>query len=124
MKWVTSDNPVVRLNYYGRDGYDFRGGWNNPGSGILVPLDPRHLFYTKIGGPVPKRGEEIDQATAEMIQRFLIDNAHRPVFASECDEFVPHTRPRTVDAVAYQGEMDQWRQWHERNAKAERNLLR
>ena len=123
VKWVTSDNPVVRLNYYGRDGYDFRGGWNNPGTEILLPLDPRHLLYTKIGGAVPRRDKEIDHKMAERMQRFLIENAHRLVLASECDEFVPRIRPRVVDAVAYQSEIEQWKQWHERNSLAEQNLL-
>jgi hypothetical protein len=47
--WVTSDDPVIRLNYYGNAKYDFQGGWANPGTKILFPVSPHHLLYTKIG---------------------------------------------------------------------------
>lgn len=37
VEWITSDDPVIRLNYYKPGSYDFGGGWNNRGSLINSP---------------------------------------------------------------------------------------
>src|SRR5207245_1244159 len=44
-QWITSDHPVLRLNYNTAENYDFGGGWGNPGSEIIMPLSPRYLLY-------------------------------------------------------------------------------
>jgi hypothetical protein len=48
MHWLTSDDPVIKLNYYRSGEYDFKGGWGNRGTKILLPLSPRHLLYTQV----------------------------------------------------------------------------
>jgi hypothetical protein len=48
MKWFTSDDPVVRLNYHDPNKYDFGGGWGSEGTEIFMPLSPNHLLYTQI----------------------------------------------------------------------------
>jgi hypothetical protein len=57
LSWFTSDDPVIRLNYYKENSYDFKGGWNNKGTEILLPLGPCHLLFTKVGErPVTREG--------------------------------------------------------------------
>ena len=46
---ISVGHPVLRLNYYKPGQYDFRGGWGNPGSEVLMPLSPRHLLYVQVG---------------------------------------------------------------------------
>ena len=47
LKWLTSDDPVIKLNYYNPQKYDFGGGWGSLGTEIFLPLSPKYLLYTK-----------------------------------------------------------------------------
>jgi hypothetical protein len=114
---------VVRLNYY-RDGkYDFKGGWGNLGTEIFLPLDPRHLLYTKVGERPPFRGSVMPRATAEMTRRIIAEHAHRFIFAASAEADVPKLHPRTVDADLLRHENEQWHRWHEEQTAAERELM-
>lgn len=123
LTWFTSDDPVVRLNYYGNGGYDFKGGWGNPGTEIFLPLDPRHLLYTKVGCRPPRRHSVLARAEAESIRRFIAEHAHRLIFAASEEAEVPKLRPRTVDAALLRNENEQWRRWHQDQTTAERELM-
>jgi len=123
LSWFTSDDPVVRLNYYGSDKYDLKGGWGNPGTEIFLPLDPRHLLYTKVGHHPPPRGSLVPRTEAEMIRRVIAEHAHRFIFAASADAEVPKLRPRIVNAALVRHENAQWRRWHEDQTAAERDLM-
>jgi hypothetical protein len=123
LTWFTSDDPVICLNYYGNDQYDFKGGWGNPGTEILMPLGPQHLLYTKVGAKRPRRGTVLPRETAEMIRRFIAEHAHRMIFAVEQDPEVAQLRPRVEDVTALRNEQEQWRRWHQEQSRAERSLL-
>jgi Protein of unknown function (DUF4238) len=118
MYWLTSDDPVIKLNYYRPGEYDFKGSWGNPGTEILLPLSPRHLIYTRVGYRPPRRGEIPREA--EMIQRFIAEHAHRLIFAVEPNPEVLRLRRRTVNADLWQDESDQWDRWHDEQTAAER----
>jgi hypothetical protein len=71
--WFTSDDPVICLNYYDDEKYDFGGGWGRPGSEILLPLSPRHLLYTRIGYATPPEAK-----------------LYHPKKPTHCDALWPH----------------------------------
>jgi hypothetical protein len=123
LTWFTSDDPVVRLNYYGNGKYDFKGGWGSRGTEIFLPLDPHHLLYTKIGERPQRRGSVISQAETQMIRRFIAEHAHRFIFAAVADAEVPGLRPRVVDPARVRDEDGQWRRWHQDQMTAERELI-
>jgi hypothetical protein len=123
LTWFTSDDPVIRLNYYSVDQYDFGGGWGKRGSEVLFPLDSRHLLYTKIGTRPSARRLIVPRPQAEAIRRFIAEHAHRYIFATSPDGEVPKLRPRTVDASLLRHEQEQWLKWHEEQSAAERELL-
>ena len=120
--WCTSDTPVIRLNYYSDEQYDFKGGWGSNGTEIIFPLDPRNVMYTKIGEKPPPRGTVVSVDFARTMQRIIIEHAHRFIFCQvECDE-VPQIRPRTENASIFKEEQERWRDWHNNNVNAEVEL--
>lgn len=122
--WFTSDNPVVRLNFYRDRTYDFKGGWDNPGSEILFPLSPRHLLYRQSGRRSPRRGHVVSPEIAQGVLRFIAENAHRSLFADRRDPRVERLRPRRVNAEQYRSEKEQWERWHREQSEAEMELVR
>ncbi len=123
LSWFTSDDPVIRLNFYGDGKYDFKGGWGNSGTEILLPLSPHHLLYTQIGQRPPRRGKIMARAHAEMIRRFIAEHAHRIIFAMSPDAEVEKVRPRTVNAALLREENEQWLRWHSDQTVAEQELM-
>jgi hypothetical protein len=122
MTWFTSDNPVIRLNYSADGKYDFGGGWGSPKSEILLPLGPRHLLYTMVGEKRPRRGATVPRHQAEMIRRFIAENAYRMIFSMSLDDEVSKLRPRVVDENIVRSEFEQWRKWNDEQSAAERQL--
>jgi Protein of unknown function (DUF4238) len=124
IKWFTSDDPVIRLNYYGPENYDFKGGWGRQGTEILLPLSPTHLLCTRVGERYPRRRGDVLPATyASMIHRFVAEHAHRMILAAAPDEKAVKLRRRAVDKALYEIEAERWRKWHEEQIAAARKLM-
>lgn len=119
LEWPLTDQPVLKLNWYGPGKYDFKGGWGSPGSEILMPLSPRSLLYVRIGQRCTGRHVfPVEQTT--VIQRLLIENAHRWVFARREMQYIEEIRPRVVDLEAFTHEEREWASWHEQQSVSER----
>jgi hypothetical protein len=58
-----------------------------------------------------------------LIRKLIAEHAHRLVFACSPDAFVEEVRPRLVDAQRCKQEADEWRNWHAKQARAERDLM-
>jgi hypothetical protein len=119
--WPTSDNPVIRLNFVDANNYDFRGGWGRKNGEILLPLSSTHLLYTKIGNRTFSRGTVLDEGTARMIRRMLIEHADRFVFALDKGD-IHLIRPRKVCSETYKREQLAWKNWHHEQSQAEAGL--
>lgn len=122
INWITSDDPVIKLNYFHAKKYDFKGGWGSKGTEILLPISPSHLLYTKVGEAPPRRGTIISEGIAQMFQRFTAEHAHRFIFAVEIDPQIQSVRPRLVNRALFDEEEEQWKRWHDENIDAERRL--
>jgi len=122
INWCTSDDPVIKLNYYRKGHYDFKGGWGSTGTEIMLPISPCHLMYTKIGEKPPRRGTVVSEDHAKMIQQFIAEHAHRLIFAVKQDPIIERLRPRVENKALYDDEVQQWNRWHEENVRAEREL--
>lgn len=120
--WLTSDNPVVRLNYRNEKDYNFNGGWDSRGTEIFMPLSPTHLMYTQIGAK-PIQGERATLYLAAQLQRFTIEHAHRYVFGRTADTQVGLWRPRVIDSDTFRAEAAHWHAWNTQQSDAESALL-
>ena len=120
ISWFTSDDPVIKLNFTSENEYTFGGGWGSTGTDLILPLSPRHLLFTQIGKPVPRRGTRMVSEKASLLRRIIAEHAHRYIFASFADPFVEQVRPRVVNPDAIKEEALQWRHWHGEQVEAER----
>jgi len=123
LRWITSDKPVLRLNYYRAGNYDFKGGWGNKGSEIIFPLSPYHLLYTQVGTPAPARGEEVSADLAIKLRRLIAEHSHRLIFSETPEAGIEELRPRLVNEKWFNSEKQEWESWHEEQSRAERELL-
>lgn len=124
IEWLTSDNPVVRLNYHSGQRYDFGGGWNSPGTEIFMPLSPTHLLFTHIGPEPPLlRGTTVSVDFAMQIQKFTVEHAYRYVFGRSADVHAALWRPRIVDRQGFHAEAEQWKSWNAVQSEAEREIF-
>lgn len=118
--WYTSDHPVVRLNYYGDEHYDFRGGWGSTGTEIFFPVSPRHLLYTRIGHEW-SGDRTLSPELTLVLQRFIAERAHRWIFAHGMPRRAEMFRPRRVDLAAFDAEDRSWRDFHRMQTAAEKS---
>lgn len=109
-EWPLSDHPALKLNY-GRDGYDFGGGWGRRNVDLMMPLSPRHLLFVEVGKDLGRR-LMFTAEQAERMRSFLVERAHRWVFATEALEWVVQRRPRVIDAELFARESAMWADWH------------
>ncbi|AWH45784.1 DUF4238 domain-containing protein [Stenotrophomonas sp. ZAC14A_NAIMI4_1] len=117
--WPTSDNPVVRLNYFGDYRYDFDGGWEVQNGDVIFPLSPDHLMFRCLGSRPRSRGSRVDVETTRKIQRIIIENADRFVFSKSpfrCEDI----RQRVVNGAAFRDEKAFWERWDAEQIDAER----
>jgi hypothetical protein len=118
-EWVMTDHPVLRLNCYGSGNYDFGGGWDNPGSEIMMPLSHRHLLYVQVGQRARNRFS-FSREDTRTVQRLIVERAHRWVFAREPVLWVSQVKPRVVNQDAFLAEQNAWKHWHEEELRAEK----
>jgi hypothetical protein len=121
-EWPLTDHPVLRLNYYQPGQYDFRGGWGNTGSEIMMPISPRHLLYVQVGKNAPNRFSFLPKET-QLVQRLIVERAHRWVFARQPTPWVAQVRPRVVDQAIFVAEQNAWKHWHQEQVEAETQYL-
>lgn len=116
--WVTSDKPVLRLNYH-MGKYDFKGGWNSKGTEIIFPLSPEHLLYTKIGAKPRKRGTRLSPIETYSINKLIVENSFRNVYSKERVSEIEQFKPRSINPNQFNYEKEFWKKWHLEQGKSE-----
>ncbi|MFN8441170.1 MAG: DUF4238 domain-containing protein, partial [Caldilineaceae bacterium] len=120
--WFTSDDPVIKLNYYKNDKYDFGGGYGFKGTEIFLPLSPEHLLYTQVGHSRKSRGTRLALKETQIFRKCIAEHSHRMIFCQKPDSEVITYRTRKVDKSQFDFEAEQWRNWHSEQSAAEVKL--
>ncbi|MAT97414.1 MAG: hypothetical protein CL608_09755 [Anaerolineaceae bacterium] len=119
-QWFTSDHPVIKLNYYHKGNYDFKGGWGKKGGNLFMPLSPRHLLFTEIGADLPDQVRFSTEDT-RLLQKMVAERSFRWIFAHEPLEIVRKIRTRKIDSELFKHEEEQWNNWHENQVQSEKS---
>jgi len=123
IEWPTSDDPVIRLNYYGENKYDFKGGINNIGSEILLPISPKHLLYTQIGNDQSSNAIHKNTALCELIRKIILEHAFMQIYSRERQKGMLRYRPRTVNQNEYNRINEQFKNWHKNQSEGEADFF-
>ena len=119
IEWLTSDDPVVKLNFNSISEYDYGGGWGSNGTEIFMPLSTKHLLHTRIGSNRLPKGTTLTREQAYIFQHIIAGHAHRYIYSKSQDDSVLRLRPRVVSLKTFNDEREQWENWHAKNIAAE-----
>jgi hypothetical protein len=118
-KWLTSDNPVIRLNFTNYQNYDLQGGWGKAKGNIIFPISPGHAMFTQIGDRPMEKGTRLSLEHTIFFRKIMCENASRFIFSSYSDYEVIKIVPRKIDKEQYLFEKNEFAKWHERNKSHE-----
>lgn len=124
ISFPTSDDPVILLNYYNKNNYDFKGGWGVKHVNIIMPLSPKCLLFSEIGTKATVRQFDYSKEWSEFFRRIIIEHAYRYVYADSKQKGMLSINPRRVNEKLYKEERKTMNDWHEYNTKAEQELLK
>ncbi len=124
---LTSDNPVVFLRFDKR-----AGGWvtslNATASydlrAVFLPLTPHHLLITCLFESESELDLiEMSEDFCEFIQKGIVLNARRYIYANYEDRRVAKWRPQLVDEKIYDRLESERLSWHESNLELEKDFF-
>lgn len=118
----TSDDPVICLNYYSENDYNFDGGWMQKGTEIFLPISPHKIIYTQVGvRHTPRMKYGIEESN--LLKKLIVEHAFREIYSNCQDDDIPQIRPRIVDANLYNEEQGSVNNWYDTYLEAEASLL-
>ncbi|HRY74124.1 MAG TPA: DUF4238 domain-containing protein [Candidatus Dojkabacteria bacterium] len=118
-KWLTSDNPVIKLNFINYQNYNLQGGWGKTKGNIIFPISPEHAMFTQIGERPIQKGTRLSLEHTKFFRKIMCENASRFIFSSYQDNEVMKLMPRKIDKEQYLFEQNELDKWHERNKSHE-----
>lgn len=118
-KWLTSDNPVIKLNFTNYQDYDLKGGWGKEKGNIIFPISPEHAMFVQIGDRSYQKGTRLSLEQTVFFRKIMCENASRFIYSSFNDDEVLNYTPRKIDKKQYLFEKNEFAKWHERNKSHE-----
>ena len=118
-KWITSDNPVVKLNFTNPGNYDLKGGWGKKKGNIIFPISPEHAMFVQIGDKPMQKGTRLTAEQTKFFRKIIAENANRMIFSNFIDNEIENISPRVVDSIQFRKEKEEMEKWHDMNKKLE-----
>lgn len=119
----TSDDPVICLNYYNKDDYNFNGGWMQKGTEIICPISPYKLLYTQIGVRHEPR-MFYPKEKCSILKKMITQHAFREIYGLVPDQEVCEIRPRIVDEKRFIIDKKESEEWYKKYTEKESVLLK
>lgn len=121
ISWPTSDDPVICLNFYNNNNYDFNGGWDNEGSEIILPISPTKILYTQVGKDC--RLKQFDLKTSHLIKKLIIEHAHRKIYCNSPQKNMRNLRERVEDPLIFKEEETMLKNWYSTYVETESEFI-
>lgn len=121
--WITSDNPVIKLNYVDQKNYDLQGGWGKTKGNIIFPIGPEHAMFVQIGDKPIQKGSRLTINQTIFFRKLMAENSHRMIFSSFEDDEVSKLKKRIVNPDLIRREHEEMQSWHSRNSELELEYL-
>lgn len=115
-EWYTSDNPVILLNYWSQEQYDFNGSWAKKHTNILMPISPRFLLFTEVGSRMPFKNNVNIQ---KFFNKCIIENSFLQVYSTTPNKTIPQIQKRIVNADEYKRMENMLFDWHMNQSSGE-----
>ncbi|MFL2098296.1 DUF4238 domain-containing protein [Marinilactibacillus psychrotolerans] len=122
-EWTTSDDPVIFLNYYNKNNYNFDGGWGVDNTNIIFPLSPTKLLFATIGHSTALY-QKATMTFAEEIQRYIVENAYSKVYSRIAIQKITKIRKRRVDDEEFKKFNESLKNFHKNYVNEEIPLLK
>lgn len=74
--WPTSDNLFMSVGVGANGAFSTEGRWDVPGTQLFMPLSPKHLLFTCVGSPPPRRVTTLSLAQAAFFRTMNLTRAH------------------------------------------------
>lgn len=103
----TSDNPVVILNYYDENNYNFAGGWGSQNTNIIFPISPQKILFTEIGVKSAPR-INLNYQMSLLLKKIIVEHSYRKIISNFKDEEVIKMKPRIVSETEFKIEKQMW----------------
>lgn len=103
----TSDDPVICLNYYKENNYDFGGGWGKENGNIIFPISPQKVLFTQIGIKLKPR-INADYQMSLLLKKMIVEHSHRKVISKFKDDDVTKIKPRYINEIEFKREKKMW----------------
>lgn len=109
--WVTTDDPIIFLNYHGPINYDFEGGWGVKNTNIIYPLTPKKLLFAEIGRTL-KTYDTATHEFAKLMQEYIVMHAFSCVYSNEKNQEITEIRKRIVNQKMFKELNDSLKKLH------------
>lgn len=118
-EFLTSDNPVILMNYYSDNNYEIlNSGFGVRGASIYFPLTPKRALYCHVGSKIP----EYAICTKESINFFnkiIVETATYKVYAKTKIDGIALYRKRIVNREIFSEITKQRKDFHNNYIKSE-----
>lgn len=120
--WPTTDHPAIctRNGSYLRE--ENGPGWATKDAELFMPLDPKHLLYTKVGNYPSQKGSTLSFSESKRLKNLLLHRAHQYIYSSKKIEGIEAIKPRLVCLDAYQKYQSYWADFHNKNSTLIKSL--